>query len=127
MDTTVGTLVGDRGEQFSSIVIDDVTISTGELHEGESGEETFPRHLRRIEIFLARAKTHNIQFKLDKSQFAQRKVDVLGFVVGCGERSAQPAKVEALRKWPDPKGCDVIVSSLAFVSFLRDVAPAFSR
>ena len=110
MDTTFGSLVGDRGERFSSIFIDDVTISTEREREDESEQETFERHLRHVELFLTRAMDKNIQFKFVKNQFAQAKVDVLGFRVGCGERSVQQGKVDALRQWPEPKGCDDIVS-----------------
>ena len=81
--------------------------------------------MRHADLFLQRAQTKNIQFKFDKSQFALPKVDVLGFRVGCGERSVQQSKVDAMRNWPGPKGCDDVVSFLAFVNFLREFVPTF--
>ena len=116
---------GGAGEQFVSIFIDDVTISTEREADNETEAQTFERHTRHTELFLERAKSKNIQFKLDKSQFAQNRVKVLGFIVGCGVRSVDPSKVETLKKWPDPKGCDDIVSFLAFVNFLREFVPSF--
>ena len=83
------------------------------------------RSVRHLELLLERAQTRNIQFKVGKSQFAQRKVKVLGFIDGCGERSVDPGRVEALRNWPEPKGCDDIVPFLAFVNFLREFVPSF--
>ena len=48
--------------------------------------------------FLEAARRRRIQFKLAKCRWAQREVQLLGFVVGGGVRRVDPEKVKSLRE-----------------------------
>ena len=74
-------------------------------------------------LFLRAAVPRHIQFKLEKSQFAQRRINLLGFVIEDGRRKLCPKKVEALRRWPEPKSLEDLVSFRAFVNFVREYIP----
>ena len=76
-------------------------------------------------LFLRRAQTRNIQFKLSKSQFGARIIKLLGFEVGNGLRRVDPAKAKALQDWPLPSSCDDIVSVLAPANYVKDFIPDF--
>ena len=91
-----GPLLGDSGDQCVSNFIDDVAVSTERETENETDAQTFARHIRHLGLPLQRAQPRNNQFKLGKPQLAQSRLNALGILVGGGERSVDPGKVESL-------------------------------
>ena len=81
MDSTFRGVKGPQEEDFHTIFIDDVHIGT-ERYEGDTEDETVERHIEHCSLFLAAARRRKIQFKLEKCQFCQERVKLLGFYVG---------------------------------------------
>ena len=122
MDRTFSGLRDKTNSEFASLFMDDVTIDT-EGYDDDDDDSILERHIEHCELFLRAAVPRHIQFKLEKSQFAQRRINLLGFVIEDGRRKLCPKKVEALRRWPEPKGLEDLVSFRAFVNFVREYIP----
>ena len=75
------------------------------------------RHLRHLELFLSAAADRRIQFKLTKCKWLQKQIQLLGFVLGNGEKRVDPKKAQALRDWPDPSSLEDVMSMRAFANF----------
>ena len=124
MDHVFGGLRDKRGDEYCSIFMDDVSIST-EGFEGDSDDDVVQRHIEHCECFLTAAKAHGVQFKLSKCRWATLEVKLLGFQLGNGCRSVDPGKVKAMREWPEPKIVEDIVSFRAFANFVKEFIPRF--
>ena len=102
--------------------MDDVTIDT-EGYEEITNDDILGRHIEHCELFLQAALPRRIQFKMEQSHFAQKRINLLGFVIEDGKRKLDPKKAETLRKWPQPKSLDDLVSFRAYVNLVRGFIP----
>lgn len=126
MDSTFGEVVDKKGEQFSSIFMDDVTISTN-AYESDSDDDVIDRHVEHCGLFLEAGQKRRIQFKLSKSKFCYEYIHLLGFKLGRGERFVDPGKADRLLSWPAPTSIDDLVSFRAYCNFIREFIPNFTQ
>ena len=124
MDESFRDVKGPNGEEFLSIFMDDVCIST-EADKKDSDDELVEKHIKHCECFLRAAKKRKIQFKLAKCCWAQKEVQLIGFTIADGVHRVDPKKAEAMRTWPEPRSTDDVTSFLAFANFVREFIPDF--
>ena len=122
MDSTFRHLRNESDDCLAAIFMDDVSIST-EGYEGDSDDDVVNRHIDHCCRFLEAAKEKGIQFKMEKCLWGVLEIPLLGFVLGNGTRRVDPAKVETVRQWPQPRCLEDIISFRAFVNFLREFVP----
>ena len=70
-----------------------------------------------------RVRTYNSSWLKAKSRGEESLL--LGFVMGCGLKTVQPGKADALRNWPDPSSLDDVASFRAIANYLREFTPRF--
>ena len=63
----------------------------------------FDSHLQRLEEVFRRLQDAGLKLKPTKCELLQDKVRYLGHVVNSKDVAADPAKVEAIKKWEPPK------------------------
>ena len=106
--------------------MDDAFVHT-KADDEDDDDTVVARHAEHLTLYLQAARKRKLQFKLSKCRFGQLWIKVLGFMVGEGCRKADPAKVEALRSWPNPTSLDDIVSFRAFANFVKEFIPTFQE
>ena len=124
MDASFRPVRGPDEEEFLSIFMDDICIST-EAYEGDSDDDIVERHIKHCICFLEAARSKKIQFKLAKCHWAQLEIQLLGFRITQGTRKVDPKKAESMRQWPEPRSIDDVQSFLAFANFVREFIPDF--
>jgi hypothetical protein len=68
-----------------------------------------------------------LQLQPGKCEFAQPKVEYLGYVVSRNSISASPGKVQAVQKYPVPKNAKDVRSFIGLASFYRRLIPKFAE
>ncbi|KAL5543368.1 hypothetical protein UlMin_007152 [Ulmus minor] len=103
-------------DKFVIVFIDDILIysKTKEEHE---------EHLR---ITLRTLDEHKLYAKFSKCEFWLDKVHFLGHVVSKDGVSVDPAKIEAVSKWPAPTNVTEIRSFLGLAGYYRRFVEGFS-
>ena len=75
------------------VYLDDIIIHSGDL----------PSHPKSIERFLERIRLANLKLKVSKCRILQQEVHFLGHVVSDNGLKMNPAKIEAVVTWPEPR------------------------
>ena len=97
-------------------VVDDMLIHSKTLQE----------HYEDVRKVLIRCREHGISLSREKFQFATGKVKFVGYIVGTEGIAADPEKVEAITKFPEPKNITDLRSFFGIVNqlggFSSDIA-----
>jgi hypothetical protein len=88
--------------------------------------KTQDQHLQHLEAVFARLREHKLHLKLKKCEFMQRELRFLGHIVSAAGVRADPAKVEAVRKWPRPKNLKELQAFLGTANYVRKHVLGFS-
>jgi hypothetical protein len=104
-------------DKFVVVFIDDVLIYS-------RSDEEHEEHLRKV---LDRLREHQLYAKFSKCEFWLRKVDFLGHVISAEGVAVDPAKVEAVLNWKQPKSVADIRSFLGLAGYYRRFIEDFSR
>ncbi|CAE8600072.1 unnamed protein product, partial [Polarella glacialis] len=100
--------------------MDDGACGTGSSPGVAVGcDVAFEKHLKCLGLVFARAREHDLRFKLSKCFLAQWEIELLGMVVGVGCVKPCPKKQAAILTWPRPTRREDVERLLATVSFLR--------
>nr|GEV92301.1 putative reverse transcriptase domain-containing protein [Tanacetum cinerariifolium] len=104
-------------DQFVIVFIDDILVysKTKEEHE---------EHLR---IVLGTLRQKKLYVKFSKCEFWLGQVAFLGYIVSADGITMDPAKVEAITKWPRPKIVTEIRSFLGLADWYKRFMKGFSR
>ena len=102
---------------FVVVFIDDVLIYS-------RNEEEHEKHLR---IVLERLREHQLYAKFSKCEFWLKQVDFLGHVISAEGVAVDPAKVESVLSWKQPKNVSEIRSFLGLAGYYRRFIEYFSR
>lgn len=78
-------------DEFVVVYLDDVLVYS----------KTREEHLRHLELVLKRVQEHKLFLQLPKCEIVTQRVNYLGFVIEPGKVSADPGKVEAIKRWPE--------------------------
>jgi hypothetical protein len=83
--------------------------------------------LRRItRKVLWKCRKHDLFLKPEKCGFAKKKKDYLGFIISQGRLAMDPAKIEGLLDWPEPRTVRQLRSFLGFGNFYRKFIRGYS-
>ena len=99
----------DDLDKFVVVFIDDILVysPTAEEHE---------HHLRTV---LEKLAQHQLYAKFSKCEFWLQKVAFLGHVLSAKGVAVDPAKIEAVKEWDQPRNVTEIRSFLGLVRYYR--------
>lgn len=108
----------DLLDNCASAYVDDVLVySKGPLNH----------HRDQVKQVLARLEKAGLCLDVDKCEFEAKKTKYLGFIIEVGKGIAMdPAKVEAVSSWAQPKTVKGVRSFLGFANFYRMFIPQFA-
>jgi len=112
---TMNRILGDL--QFVQIYLDDLTIHSG----------TFEEHLDHIEIVLERLGKINLKLNLDKCQWFQREIHILGHIVTKNSVLMDKAKIQAVSEMQPPKNVKQIQQYLGLCNYYRRFIEDFAK
>ena len=107
----------DYLDKFVIVFIDDILIYS-------KGRNEHAQHLR---LVLQRLEAKKFYAKFKKCEFWLEQVVVLGHVVSKDGVAVDPAKVEAILKWPQPKNVTEIRSLLGLATHYRRFVEGFAK
>ena len=102
--------------------LEETSIFVDDFHTGSA---TFEDHVAAMEKLLTRGREHGVQWRLSKCFFCQPKVVLIGFEMSEAGRLPDPAKVAALKAWPQEETLSDVVSLYHFANYLREFIPGF--
>ncbi len=105
----VNSVLGDMINQFVFVYLDDVLIFSPSL-------QVHTQHVRQV---LKRLLQNQLYVKVEKSELHTKSVSFLGFIFSAGEIKPDPAKVEAVTKWPVPDTRKALQRFLGFANFCQ--------
>ena len=88
---------------------------------------SFEEHVKHIGIILSKLNDAGITLNKKKCKFGHSKVKFLGVIVGEGEVSPDPEKVEAIKNFRKPATKKEMRSFLGLLSFYRKFVPNLSK
>ena len=75
---------------------------------------------------LARLAGHDLYLKPEKCSFAQTSIEYLGLIISEGQVCMDPAKIDAITKWPIPHTVKQVQAFLGFCNFYCHFIKDFS-
>ncbi len=105
----VNSVLGDMINRFVFVYLNDILIFSPSL-------QVHTQHVRQV---LQRLLENQLFVKAEKCEFHAKSVSFLGFIVSAGEIKPDPAKVEAVAKWPVPDTRKALQRFLGFANFYR--------
>ena len=75
--------------------------------------------------FLAASCRRSVQYAIKKTSFAQRVVEILGFMISDKGKHPHPKKIKKLKEWLLPETSESLNSFRCFANFIREFIPDF--
>jgi transposase InsO family protein len=99
------------GLKFNTVLcyLDDIVVFSSTLEQ----------HLKDLDVVLGRLEEYGLVLKLAKCTFASSKIHYLGHVVSREGVGPDPAKIAAVKDYPQPKTVKDVRSFLGFASYYR--------
>ena len=104
-------------DRFVLVYLDDILVYSRNEQEHEE-------HLQKL---LDKLQQHHLFLNAAKCQIAREETTFLGHRVTAKGVSPDPAKVEGVKNWPEPKTLHEIRGFLGFVNFFRKFIPNFAE
>ncbi|KAE8264221.1 hypothetical protein A4X09_0g7025 [Tilletia walkeri] len=95
--------------KYAAVCLDDILIYS----------DTTDEHWTHVRAVLADLLSANIFAKLEKCDFAQPRVEFLGFLIGQGTLEMDPSKLSTIKEWPLPNNIKQIQQFLGLCNFYR--------
>lgn len=96
-------------DEFCTAYIDDILIFSHSLEE----------HQEHVKKVLKRLSEAVLQIDIKKCEFHIKSIKFLGFIITAEGKKMDPAKFEAIDKWPTPKNAKDIYRFIGFTNFYR--------
>ena len=114
--TTFQRMVDKILNEFAGAYIDDVIVYS----------KTWGAHLQQLEAVLGKIQEAGLTVKRKKCQFGMAKCGYLGHVIGSGKVCPESAKIEAVRKFEQPKTKTRVRSFLGLTVYYRKFIPDYA-
>ena len=89
--------------------------------------KTAKEHAEHLRIVLERLRQHQLYAKFSKCEFWLEKVAFLGHVLTADGVAVDPAKIEAISEWKQPRNVTDIISFLGLAGYYRRFIENFSK
>lgn len=89
--------------------------------------ETLEEHVHHVRQVLQRLLENKLFIKAEKCEFHKESVSFLGYIVGSGQVKPDPAKIEAVAAWAQPKNVKQLQRFLGFSNFYRRFIQNYSQ
>jgi hypothetical protein len=96
-------------DRFAVVYLDDILIYS----------KTPQEHLDHVRLVLQALQEHHLHIKLKKCAFGLAQVDFLGHVISAAGIQVDPAKVQAIKQWPQPRTRKQVKAFLGLSGFYR--------
>lgn len=103
--------------KFCFVYMDDIVCFSKSLEE----------HLQHLRKIFGKLREYNLKVQLDKSEFLRKEVAFLGHIITQHGIKPNPAKIEAIEKYPLPVNTKQIKSFLGLIGYYRKFIANFSR
>ncbi|MCG8045657.1 MAG: reverse transcriptase domain-containing protein, partial [Candidatus Thiodiazotropha endolucinida] len=88
--------------------------------------KTFDEHLQNLKLILERLKEANLKLNPKKCSLLCTKVAFLGHEVSSQGIATDPAKIRAVREWPQPRTATEVRQFVGLASYYRKFIPNFA-
>jgi hypothetical protein len=105
----MNTLFADIIRKFVLVFVDDVLVYSKTLSDHVQHLKQVFRVLEQNQLFLKR----------NKCSFAQKSLEYLGHIISANGVATDPAKIEAVQKWPQPKNVKQLRGFLGVAGYYR--------
>ncbi|XP_040182571.1 uncharacterized protein LOC120915831 [Rana temporaria] len=103
-------------QDFACAYLDDIAIYSG----------TWEEHLTHLALVFRRLQEAGLTLKPEKCHVGMAEVQYLGHRVGSGKQRPEPAKVEAIANWPQPRTKTQVLAFLGTAGYYRKFVPEYS-
>lgn len=110
-------MFGDQQCESLLLYLDDIIVFSSSVSQ----------HVQRLEVVLDRLQREGLKVKLSKCSFFRREVGYLGHIISDQGVATDPAKIEAVAKWPRPSQVSELRSFLGFASYYRRFVEGFAK
>lgn len=100
----------------SQVYLDDICVMS----------KTAEEHIQHLREVLTTLRQHGLKCKRKKCHFNLHEVNYLGFIVGKNGIKADPAKIDAIRKWPRPTEIQHVRQFLGTTNYFRKFILAYA-
>ena len=83
-------------------------------------------HKKHVREVLRHLRQHGLYCKLEKCHFSSDSIEYLGFILTKDGLTMDPAKVQTIQDWPEPRKVKDIQSFLGFANFYRRFISGYS-
>ena len=108
---------------FSDLLDVSVIIYLDDILIYSNDPEEHSEHVREV---LRQLRQHGLYCRPDKCTFSSDTVEYLGFILSKEGLEMDPAKIQTIKDWPEPKKIKDIQSFLGFANFYRHFIPHYS-
>lgn len=107
----------DMLDKFVVAYLDDILVFSNTKEEHE-------RHVKQV---LGRLKENKLYAKAEKCEFYAEEIEFLGYLISSKGIRMDPAKVQSVVEWPQPKNIKEIRGFLGFANFYRHFIKNYSK
>ena len=103
-------------EEFSDAFLDDIAVFS----------DTWEEHIQHLREVLTRLRAAGLTAKPKKIHLGMRQTTVLGYIVGNGVKTPEPAKTEAIAEFSQPCSKSDVRSFLGLTGYYRSFVPDYA-
>jgi transposase InsO family protein len=113
----MNSVIGGYLDKFATVYLDDLLVYS----------RTPQEHLVHLKLVLQRLREHQLYAKLSKCAFGLGEMPFLGHIISGGGIRMDPAKVDAILKWPTPRSVVQLQSFLGLANYYRRFVKQYSH
>ena len=102
-----------------ALYLDDTNVHSGREEKGETWEETYRGHKKKVEAFLIRCKERNLKLNGKKCKIGCKETKFLGHIVSEKGISPDPEKVKKVQDMLPPENVSQLSTFLGLVNYYR--------